>query len=269
MRSEPGLRARAVSVGYRGRSVIKGLDLAVPEGAFTALIGPNGSGKSTLLRALARLQPLTAGAVTLDGADIARLPPRQVARRIGILLQGASAPEGMSVLELVQEGRYPHRHLFGRWSAADERACRRALELAALEELAERPLETLSGGQRQRAFIAMVLAQEPGILLLDEPTTYLDMSHQLDILDLVASLVGEAGTTVVAAIHDINQAARYAQHIVVLKAGAIVAAGAPEAVISPALIDDVFGVAAAVVASPVDGAPLVLPLARGASPSVR
>ncbi|MCF3934003.1 ABC transporter ATP-binding protein [Acuticoccus sp. M5D2P5] len=262
MPSDPALSARGASIGYRDRAVIDGLDLNVPRGAFTALIGPNGSGKSTLLRALARLQSLSSGQILLDGRALATIGPREAARRVGILFQGASAPEGMTVSELVQEGRYPHRSLFGRWNRADEAACARALRLTKLEALADRPLDTLSGGQRQRAFVAMVLAQETGILLLDEPTTYLDLPHQLDILELAGALVREEGTTVVAAIHDINQAARYAAHLIVLKDGAVVTAGPPDAIVTPALIEEVFAVKAMVVPSPVDGRPLILPLTR-------
>lgn len=258
------LCANGVSIGYGRTTVVEHLDLAIARGAFTVLLGPNGSGKSTILRALCGLQTLRRGAVLLDGVPLARLPARQVARRIGVLSQGPSAPEGLSVRELVQQGRYPHRALLGRWMRADEDACAEAIALTGMETLAERPLDRLSGGERQRAWIAMTLAQQTDILLLDEPTTFLDLAHQLEILDLVADLVRERGKTVVAVLHDLNQAARYGDHLVLLKAGAVVSAGVPEAVMTAGAIADVFGVASSIVADPVTGAPMCVPAGREA-----
>lgn len=258
----PALAAERLTVAYSGAPVIEGLDLAIPRGALTALVGPNGCGKSTLLRALARLAPLRAGRVRLDGADIARLPSRALARRVGLLPQGPATPEGLTVRELVRQGRYPHRSLFGGWTARDEAACAEALSLTGLEPLSGRAVDALSGGQRQRAWIAMTLAQESGVLLLDEPTTYLDIAHQEEVMELLRAMVDERGATIVAVLHDLNQAGRWADRIVMMKAGAIVAEGAPEEAITADLIEAVFGLRAAVSPSPVDGAPLALPLGR-------
>lgn len=256
------LAVRGLSAGYGRGDVLEALDIDIPAGQFTALIGPNGCGKSTLLRALCGLLPARSGEVHLDGRDLSRIPSKRIARRVGMLPQGPVAPEGLSVEELVRQGRYPHRSLLGQWSRRDEEACRRAMELTGLTALAERPLEALSGGQRQRAWIAMTLAQETGILLLDEPTTYLDLAHQIEVLDLVVTLVREQGTTAVAVLHDIGQAARYADHMVAMKGGRIVAKGSPEAVITEATVSDVFGVTARVIPCPVLGVPTVVPLGR-------
>lgn len=258
----PTLRARDVAVSYGRSKVIDGIDLTVRDGAFTALLGPNGSGKSTLLRAFAGMQRLAGGSMELDGRAIARQPVRDVARRIAVLPQGPSTPEGLTVRGLVEQGRYPHRSLFGRWGDDDGRAVARALDLTSLNDLAERPLETLSGGQRQRAWIAMTLAQDSGILLLDEPTTFLDLAHQIDLLDLVATLVRERGKTVVAVLHDLNQAARYADWIVLLKDGRIAAEGAPAAVLTQEAVLQVFEVPCRIVPDPVSNTPLCIPLTR-------
>ncbi|ODN72155.1 ABC transporter ATP-binding protein [Methylobrevis pamukkalensis] len=256
------LAADGVSIGY-GRSTIVGdLALAVPRGRFTVLVGPNGSGKSTILRTLAGLMSPRAGTVLLDGNAIASLPSRELARRIGVLSQGPRPPEGLTVEDLVQQGRYPHRSLFGRWSEADETACAEALRLTGTDSLRDRPLDSLSGGQRQRAWIAMTLAQQTDVLLLDEPTTFLDLAHQLEVLDLVADLVAERGKTAVAVLHDLNQAARYADHMVLLKAGRVVAEGPPAEVITAAAVADVFGVASSIVADPETGTPMCVPVAR-------
>ena len=255
----PGFETQGLVAGYGGAPILDGLDVALPRGAFTVLLGPNGSGKSTLLRALARLLPLKAGQVVHEGEAIARMPSRLLARRIGILAQGPTAPEGLRVRDLVEQGRYPHRSLFGGWSEADATACEAALRLTAMTDLAERPLDALSGGQRQRAWIAMALAQETGTLLLDEPTTFLDIAHQIEVLALVRRLVETRGTTVVAVLHDINQAARYGDHLVLLKAGRIRAAGGPGEVLVPATIREVFGIEASVIADPETGTPFCIP----------
>ncbi|MFV0474005.1 MAG: ABC transporter ATP-binding protein [Pikeienuella sp.] len=260
--SLPALEARGLSVAYPGAQVISGLDLAVPRGALTTLLGPNGCGKSTLLRALARLIAPARGEVRIDGRPVVALTTREVARRVSLLPQSPTAPEGLSVFDLIRQGRYPHRSLFGGWTRADEAACAEALRLTGLEPLAARPLESLSGGQRQRAWIAMTLAQQSGVLLLDEPTTYLDIAHQEDLLALLRSLVETRGATVVAVLHDVNQAARWSDHIVMMKAGAIAARGAPEEVMTAERIEAVFGLRAVVTPSPVDGAPMALPARR-------
>lgn len=256
---ETGLRAVGVEIGYGGAAVVSGLDFAPPPRAFTALLGPNGCGKSTILRALARLHPPRRGAVLLDGADLSALGAKAAARRLGLLAQGATAPEGMTVADLARQGRYPHRRVFGGWSEADQAALEEALALTSMTGLAERPLDALSGGQRQRAWIAMVLTQQPDILLLDEPTTYLDLAHQLDLMTLIRRLVDERGLTVIAILHDLNQAARHADHLALLRAGRIIAQGKAAEVVTPALIAEAFGVEIALTADPEDGAPLCIP----------
>lgn len=256
------LEAKGLSLSYGRVPVIEDLDLAVPEGRITALVGPNGCGKSTLLRGLGRIMEPAAGSVHLDGRPIGDLSTRDVARRIGLLPQGPQAPQGLSVAALVAQGRYPYQGLFRRWTETDERATRRALAITGLEELAERPLETLSGGQRQRAWIAMVLAQETELLLLDEPTTFLDLAHQIEVLELVSHLNEAEGRTVVMVLHDINQACRYAHHLIAMKGGRIVAEGDPGTVITSVRVDEVFGIACDVIPDPVTGAPLCIPRRR-------
>jgi iron complex transport system ATP-binding protein len=254
------LAGENVTIAYGQRQIVENLDLVVPEGRFTALIGPNGSGKSTILRTLAGLMAPLHGTVLLDARNIATLSTRDMARRVGMLLQGPIAPEGLTVGDLVRQGRYPHRSLFTRWSAEDQAACDEALMLTGMTSLADRALDSLSGGQRQRAWIAMTLAQQGEVILLDEPTTYLDLEHQIELMKLFASLVQKHGRTIVAVLHDINHAARYAEHIVILKAGRITAAGTPEDVISAEAILDVFKVRTLVIRDPVAGTPLCIPL---------
>jgi iron complex transport system ATP-binding protein len=260
-----GLAARSVTLAYGRSVVVDGLELAIAPGAFTALVGPNGSGKSTILRALAGLLAPKKGAISLDGRSLSELAARDIARRIGVLAQGPVAPEGLTVLDLVRQGRYPHRSLFGTRTDRDDEACERALQLTAMDELRHRPLDSLSGGQRQRAWFAMTLAQETGILLLDEPTTFLDLSHQLELMELIVELVREGGKTVVAVLHDLNQAARYADHMVMLKAGRIAAAGRPDMVMTAAMVEQVFGVDATIITDPVAGTPMCVPAVRGSA----
>jgi iron complex transport system ATP-binding protein len=252
------LVARGISLAYDGRVVVDGLDVRVPPEGFTVVVGPNACGKSTLLRGLARLLPPRAGAVLLDGADIARLPTRQVARRLGLLPQAPAVPAGLTVEALVRRGRFPHQGLLGGWTSTDQAAVDRALERAELVELRSRPVDELSGGQRQRAWVALALAQDTPLLLLDEPTTYLDLRHQLDVLDLLSGLVDE-GRTVVAVLHDLNQACRYASHLLVMRDGRLVAAGAPGDVLTAELVRDVFDLSCEVIPDPVTGTPLVVP----------
>jgi iron complex transport system ATP-binding protein len=253
------LRANDVTLGYGDRTVVEGLELTVPPGRITAIVGANGCGKSTLLRALARLLRPKSGAVLLDGRDIAELPSKALARRIGLLPQTPIAPEGLTVEDLVARGRYPHQSLLRQWSHADEAAVERALAATGTAALRGRPIDELSGGQRQRAWIAMTLAQETELLLLDEPTTFLDLAHQLEVLDLLAGLVTDHARTVVMVLHDVNQACRYADHLVAMRDGGVHAAGPPSEIVDAALITQVFDVAARVIDDPVTGTPLCVP----------
>jgi iron complex transport system ATP-binding protein len=256
------LRAQALTVGYDGAAVVEGLDLEIPDRRITAVVGANGCGKSTLLRALARLIAPRSGTVLLDGRAIREMPSREVARRLGMLPQAPVAPDTLTVEDLVARGRYPHQGLFRQWSAHDEAAVEEALEATATSDLRDRPLDELSGGQRQRAWIAMALAQQTPLLLLDEPTTYLDLAHQIDVLDLLDRLVGERGRTVVMVLHDINQACRYADFLVAVRDGRVHAAGAPGDIVDGPFIEDVFGLEASVVEDPVTGTPLCLPISQ-------
>ena len=255
------LRTEHLLLSYDTAPIVHSLDLATPTGQITALIGPNGCGKSTLLRGLARLLKPQRGSVYLNGHAIHTIPTKQLARELGILPQAPVAPEGITVRELVAQGRYPHQDWFQQWSQADEAALQKAFERTALLPLADRAVDTLSGGQRQRAWIAMALAQETDILLLDEPTTYLDLAHQLEVLDLLAKLNAE-GKTIIMVLHDLNHAASYAHHLVALADGRIFAEGAPEQVITESIIRAVFNVESLVIPHPVTGLPLCLPLRK-------
>lgn len=253
------LAARGLTLSYPGRVVVDGLDLAVPDGAVTVIVGPNACGKSTLLRALGRLLRPQRGAVLLDGAALAGIPTKQLARSLGLLPQSPVAPDAITVGDLVSRGRQPHQSWWRQWSADDERAVTDAMARTRVAELADRPVDELSGGQRQRVWIAMALAQETDLLLLDEPTTYLDIAHQVEVLDLVRRLNRERGRTVVAVLHDLNQAARYADHLVAMVAGRIVAQGSPAETVTADLVREVFGLASVVVPDPVTGGPLIVP----------
>ncbi|WP_437884388.1 ABC transporter ATP-binding protein [Pseudomonas sp. LRF_L74] len=252
------LHADAVTLRYDARTISRDLCVTIGDGSFTVIVGPNACGKSTLLRALSRLLAPASGQVVLDGVPIGQLPAREVARRLGLLPQSAIAPDGISVADLVARGRYPHQSFLRQWSREDERAVAEAMRAAQVEELAERMLDELSGGQRQRVWIAMVLAQETPILLLDEPTTFLDIAHQYELLDLLADLNAQ-GRTIVAVLHDLNQACRYASHIIAMKDGAIVGQGMPQAIFTEQLVEEVFGIGALVIADPVTGTPLIVP----------
>ncbi len=258
------LRTSALAAGYGDRVIIDDLTLGIPDGSFSVIIGPNGCGKSTLLRSLARLISPSRGEVLLDGRRISEVRTKELARSIGLLPQTSIAPEGITVIDLVTRGRHPHQGPFKRWSTDDEEAVRSALELTRLTELSTRVVDELSGGQRQRVWIAMALAQDTPLLLLDEPTTYLDIAHQIDVLDLCTSLHRE-GRTLVAVLHDINQAARYASHLIVMKDGAVLATGAPSDIVTADLIGDVFGVGARIIADPETSTPLVVPHAPRAT----
>jgi iron-siderophore transport system ATP-binding protein len=253
------LRAEGLTLTYGDGPVVTGLDLSIVDNAITAVVGPNGCGKSTLLRALGRLMRPAAGQVVLDGRRIDRMPTREVARRLGLLPQSPAAPPGMTVHDLVARGRNPHLTWLRQYSRSDADAVRHALELVDLADLADRPVDELSGGQRQRAWIAMVLAQDTDLLLLDEPTTYLDLAHQVEVLDLVDRLHAESGRTVVMVLHDLNLAARYAQHMVLVHRGAVHSAGPPPEVLTEPAIEEVFGLRASVLDDPHTGGPLVVP----------
>jgi iron complex transport system ATP-binding protein len=256
------LAAEDVTLGYGGRPIVEDLSLRVATGTVTTIIGPNGCGKSTLLRALGRLLAPEAGRVLLDGKEIARVRSRDVARVLGMLPQSPVAPEGLTVADLVGRGRHPHQSWLRQFSRADEAEVAAALAQTGIAELADRPLDELSGGQRQRAWIAMALAQGTEILLLDEPTTYLDLAHSLEVLDLVDELHATAGRTVVMVLHDLNLAARYSDELVAMAQGRIVVAGPPAEVIDATLLRTVFGLEAEVITDPVAGGPMIVPVSR-------
>jgi iron complex transport system ATP-binding protein len=254
------LVARDLTLGYGERTVVEHLDLDVVDGGITAVIGPNGCGKSTLLRALGRLLRPRGGEVLLDGRRIGELPTRDVARTLGMLPQSPTAPEGLTVADLVTRGRHPHQSWFRQWSRDDEAVVTEAMAWTGVSDLADRPVDTLSGGQRQRAWIAMALAQGTDLLLLDEPTTHLDLAHAVDVLDLVDRLHADRGRTVVMVLHDLSLAARYADHLVAMRDGRIVAQGPPREVVTPELLADAFGLHAAVLPDPVSDGVLVVPI---------
>lgn len=256
------LRGEQLTLGYSKKIIATDLDVTIPTGHFTAIIGPNGCGKSTLLRTLSRLTTPQQGHVYLDSSEIQRLPSKEVARRVGLLTQNATTPSDISVKELVARGRYPHQPLFSRWRQQDEDAVMHAMHATGIETLAQQSVDTLSGGQRQRAWIAMVLAQQTSIMLLDEPTTWLDISHQIDLLELLSQLNQEQGYTLAAVLHDLNQACRYATHLIALCDGRIVAQGAPQEIVNPALIEQLYGMKCIIIDDPVAHTPLVIPLGR-------
>ncbi|RBW44976.1 Fe(3+)-dicitrate ABC transporter ATP-binding protein [Loktanella sp. D2R18] len=257
--SAPRLQAQELSLSYAGKPVSSDVSLDIKDGKFSVIIGPNGCGKSTLLRGLCNLLPPSTGQVLLDGHNIARLPPRKLAKEVGLLPQSAQAPPGITVVDLVARGRYPHQGPFRQQSVEDERIVAMSMDAAGVSDLAHHEVETLSGGQRQRVWIALVLAQETPILLLDEPTTYLDIAHQLDLLSLLRKLNREGGRTIVAVLHDLNQACRYADHLVVMKDGEIITEGSPAALMTSALLQQVFGLDAVIINDPVSHTPLIVP----------
>ncbi|MFE3517797.1 ABC transporter ATP-binding protein [Streptomyces sp. NPDC059166] len=260
-RDVPRLAARDVTVGYGERTVLDGLDVTIPQGVVTTIIGPNGCGKSTLLRTLSRLLKPTRGSVVLDGDDIARLRTRDVAKKLGLLPQSPVAPEGLTVADLVARGRHPHQSWLRQWSSDDVDVVERSLAMTGIADLADRPVDQLSGGQRQRVWISMTLAQGTDLLLLDEPTTYLDLAHAIDVLDLVDDL-HESGRTVVMVLHDLNLATRYSDNLIVMKAGSVLAQGHPRDVVTAELLEEAFGLRAAVIDDPVAERPLVVPIGR-------
>ncbi len=261
-RASHDLDAENLSLSYDGRDVIADLDLTIPAGRITVIVGANACGKSTLLRGVARLLRPSAGLVRLDGRSVSGYHPREFARVVGILPQSPVAPDGITVVDLVGRGRHPHQSLFSRWSSADETIVRDAMMATSTEDLADRRVEELSGGQRQRVWIAMALAQDTDILLLDEPTTFLDVTHQIELLDLLAELNHSRGSTIVMVLHDLNLAARYADHLVVMAGGAVVETGAPADILTSTLVRQAFGLKSQIMTDPVCGSPMVIPIGR-------
>ncbi|MFE2196013.1 ABC transporter ATP-binding protein [Streptomyces olivaceus] len=262
------LTAENVTLAYDQRVIAKQLSVEIPDNSFTVIVGPNACGKSTLLRALSRMLKPSEGRVLLDGSVIQSTPAKQVARTLGLLPQSSIAPDGITVGDLVGRGRYPHQGLLRQWSTEDERVVQESMAKTGISELAERYVDELSGGQRQRVWIAMALAQQTPLLLLDEPTTYLDIQHQIDVLDLCADLHEEQGRTLVAVLHDLNHAARYATHLIALREGKIIAEGAPKDIVTADLVERVFGLRCQVIDDPETGTPLVVPAARKARGAV-
>lgn len=252
------LIAENLDLAYDQRQIVSDLDVSIPDGKFSIIVGPNACGKSTLLRALARLLPPAKGSVLLDGNNIEKMKTKKIAQRLGLLPQSSIAPDGITVAELVSRGRHPHQSFLRQWTDADEAAVLSALRATNTEELSSRLVDELSGGQRQRVWVAMVLAQETSLLLLDEPTTFLDVAYQIELLDLFAQLNHEYGHTLVAVLHDLNQACRYADEIIAMKNGAIVAQGPPETIITSELVHEVFGIDCTVIDDPVTGAPMIV-----------
>ncbi|GAA3192328.1 ABC transporter ATP-binding protein [Actinocorallia longicatena] len=253
------LLAENVTIGYDQRAICEDLSLSLPDGRFTVIVGPNACGKSTLLRALSRLLRPRSGRVVLDGKDIHSYPAKEVARRLGLLAQTSTAPEGITVADLVARGRYPHQKLIRQWSAEDEAAVVEAMAATGVTELSGLLVDNLSGGQRQRVWVAMVLAQQTSIVLLDEPTTFLDIAHQVELLELCVRLNREQRGTMVAVLHDLNHACRYADHLVAMKAGRIVAQGDPREIVTAELVEEVFGLRCVIIDDPETHTPLVIP----------
>jgi iron complex transport system ATP-binding protein len=262
MMSHTVLAGEHLRLAYDHAVVIEDLSVSVPAGKITVIVGPNACGKSTLLRALARLLKPRRGTVLLDGTSIHSRSTREVATTLGILPQAPVAPDGIIVADLVGRGRYPHQGWFRKWTAADRLAVDAALAATGTLDLAGRLVDELSGGQRQRVWIAMTLAQGTGLLLLDEPTTYLDLAHQVDVLDLLVDLNQREARTVVLVLHDLNHACRYAHHLIAMRGGAIVAEGAPADIVTPDLVTDVFGIPCRIISDPVSPTPMVVPIGR-------
>jgi len=256
------LLAAGLDLGYGDRQIVSALDLTVPPGKLTVIVGANACGKSTLLRGLARLLSPSRGAVYLDGKPIHQMRTRDVATVLGVLPQSPIAPDAITVTDLVGRGRYPHQGWFRRWTPEDDEAVAEALTATDTADLADRPVDELSGGQRQRVWIAMALAQQTDLLLLDEPTTFLDINHQVEVLDLLTDLVKQRGRTVVVVLHDLNLACRYADHIVAMKSGQIVAEGRPVDVITEKVVKSVFGMSSRIVVDPISATPMIVPIGR-------
>ncbi|AFR09252.1 ABC transporter ATP-binding protein [Nocardiopsis alba] len=262
MTTDRTLLVEDLTLGYRDRTVIDSLDLGVPPGRITAIVGANACGKSTLLRSMSRLLSPKEGRVLLDGREVHRMPSKELARTLGLLPQSPIAPEGITVGDLVGRGRHPHQRVLSRWSREDDEAVAAALDSTGTADLVDRAVDELSGGQRQRVWIAMALAQRTDLLLLDEPTTFLDVSHQVEVLDLLTDLNRTLGTTIVLVLHDLNLAARYADHLVALADGRLYAEGEPERVLTPETVEAVFGLRSRIITDPTSGRPMMLPIGR-------
>jgi iron complex transport system ATP-binding protein len=260
------LHAESLTLAYDGRTVAEDLGVVIPDHSFTVIVGPNACGKTTLLRALARMLKPRTGTVYLDGASISSRPTKEVARRLGLLPQSSIAPDGITVADLVARGRYPHQRLLRQWSREDAAVVDEAMTATGVEDLAARMVDELSGGQRQRVWLAMALAQQTDLLLLDEPTTFLDIAHQMEVLDLCAGLHAEQGRTLVAVLHDLNHAARYATHLIAMRGGEVVATGKPEDVVTAENVEKIFELPCRVMPDPETGTPLVIPKARRTEP---
>ncbi|CCN80846.1 Ferric enterobactin transport ATP-binding protein fepC [Vibrio nigripulchritudo SFn27] len=256
------LKGENLKLAYENRVICEDLELSIPEGKFTVIVGPNGCGKSTLLRSLCRLLKPVHGQVCLNGKNIQEMPAKELARELGLLPQSSQAPDGIRVVDLIARGRYPHQKLFKQWSPEDQEAVSQAMEDTGVTELAERQVDELSGGQKQRVWIAMVLAQKTPTVLLDEPTTYLDVAHQIELLELFRSLNREKKHTIVAVLHDLNQACRYADHLIAFSGGEIVAQGEPKILIDAALVKKVFGLDSVIIDDPVSHTPMIVPLGK-------
>ncbi|WP_417311752.1 ABC transporter ATP-binding protein [Ectopseudomonas khazarica] len=259
--TDVSLEARELSMGYAQSLIIDTLNLTIPSGQVSAIVGPNGCGKSTLLAGLARLHKPSAGSVLLDGKAIGSLPSREAARRLALLPQDASAPDGLTVSELIRFGRQPHQSLLRQWSEEDQAIVDAALAAADLVELADRPLESMSGGQRQRAWLAMAIAQTTPLLLLDEPTSALDLGHQIEVFELIRELAA-AGKTIVMVLHDLSSACRYADHLIAMHQGRIVASGSPNDIVTPQLVERLYGVRCTLLSDPLSGTPVIAGVSR-------
>jgi hypothetical protein len=253
------LRTVSTTLGYKDVAIVENLNFNITDGSFTVIVGPNACGKSTLLRSLARLLEPLSGEILLDGKDISRLPTKLVAKRLGLLPQASVSPEGITVRDLVARGRFPHQRMLRQWSAEDDAAIEQALSATGVSELAHRQMDTLSGGQQQRVWISLVLAQQTSLLLLDEPTTFLDITHQLEVLNLCKRLHSSGNYTLIAVLHDLNLAFRYATHLIVMKEGGIVAEGTPETIVTADLIENVYGIECLIVPDPLTDRPMVVP----------
>ncbi|OAZ50838.1 ABC transporter ATP-binding protein [Paenibacillus polymyxa] len=262
------LKTANLDIAYEDRLIVEDLNVEIPQGKITALVGANGSGKSTILKTMARIMNPKGGSVLLDGKSIHKQSTREVAKQLAILPQNPTAPEGLTVTELVSYGRFPYQKGFGSMKAEDRKMVEWAIQVTGMSEFHDRPIDQLSGGQRQRAWIAMALAQDTDILFLDEPTTFLDMAHQLEVLHLLEYLNTSAERTIVMVVHDLNHAARYAQHMIAIKKGKAKAVGAPTEVMTPDVLREVFGIEADIVTDPRTGVPLCLPYALAGQPAV-